>query len=117
MRTSLYRRRTLPLRIAGPETKYQSPTTGKRPCDSSSPWGARISRPADNHKRALPPRDRELSRRPYRLPDLDQAKSAVLNSLSSEDAERGHRHAMDEFIEWYCSEQRLSFSRTVVVRY
>jgi hypothetical protein len=24
---------------------------------------------------------------------------------------------MDEFIEWYCSEPRLSFSRTVVVRY
>src|ERR1700693_5397232 len=52
-----------------------------------------------------------------RLPDLDQAKSAVLNSLSSQDAQRGYRHAMDEFIEWYCSEPRLSFSRTVVVRY
>jgi hypothetical protein len=24
---------------------------------------------------------------------------------------------MDEFIEWYCSEPRLSFSRTVVLRY
>ena len=52
-----------------------------------------------------------------RLPDLDQAKSAVLNSLSSRDAQRGYRHAMDEFIEWYCSEPRLSFNRTVVVRY
>ena len=27
-----------------------------------------------------------------RLPDLDQAKSAVLNSLSSQDAQRGYRH-------------------------
>jgi len=36
-----------------------------------------------------------------RLPDLDRAKSAVLNSLSSRDAQRGYRHAMDEFIEWY----------------
>jgi len=52
-----------------------------------------------------------------RLPDLDQAKSAVLNSLSSHDAQRGYRHAIDEFIEWYCSEPRLSFSRTVVLRY
>ena len=52
-----------------------------------------------------------------RLPDLDQAKSAVLNSLSSRDAQRGYRHSMDEFIEWYCSEPRLSFNRTVVVRY
>jgi hypothetical protein len=24
---------------------------------------------------------------------------------------------MEEFIEWYCSEQRLSFSRAVVLRY
>src|ERR1700735_4360711 len=52
-----------------------------------------------------------------RLPDLDQAKSAVLNSLSSHDAQRGYTHAIDEFIEWYCSEPRLSFNRTVVLRY
>jgi hypothetical protein len=52
-----------------------------------------------------------------RLPDLDQAKSAVLNCLSSADAQRGYRHAIDEFIEWYCSEPRLSFSRGVVLRY
>jgi hypothetical protein len=52
-----------------------------------------------------------------KLPDLDQAKSAVLNSLSSTDAQRGYRHATDEFIEWYCSEPRLSFNRPVVLRY
>jgi site-specific recombinase XerD len=40
-----------------------------------------------------------------------------LNSLSSPEAQRGYRHAMDEFIEWYCSEPRLSFNRTVVLRY
>ena len=51
------------------------------------------------------------------LPDLDQAKSAVLNSLSSVDAQRGYRHAIDESVDWYCSEPRLSFSRTVVLRY
>lgn len=49
-----------------------------------------------------------------RLPDLDQAKSAVLNSLTSADAQRGYRHAIEEFVEWYCSEPRLSFSRTVL---
>ena len=32
-----------------------------------------------------------------RLPDLDQAKSAVLNSLTSTDAQRGHRQ-IDEFV-------------------
>ncbi len=34
------------------------------------------------------------------LPDLDQAKSAVLNSLSSPEAQRGYRYAMDEFIDY-----------------
>ena len=52
-----------------------------------------------------------------RLPDLEIAKSAVLNSLSCPDAQRGYRHAIDEFVDWYCSEPRLSFSKTVVVRY
>ena len=33
------------------------------------------------------------------------------------DAQRGYRHAIDEFVDWYCSEPRLSFSKTVVVRY
>jgi integrase len=51
------------------------------------------------------------------LPDLGAAKSAVLNSRSCRDAQRGYRHAIDEFVEWHCSEPRLSFSKTVVVRY
>jgi integrase len=64
-----------------------------------------------------PKKRRPVPKTVLRLPDLDQAKSAVLNSLSSRDAQRGYRHAMDEFIEWYCSEPRLSFNKTVVVRY
>ena len=51
------------------------------------------------------------------LPDLEIAKAAVINSLSCPDAQRGYRHAIDEFVDWYCSEPRLSFSKTVVVRY
>jgi site-specific recombinase XerD len=62
-------------------------------------------------------RKRAVPKAVLRLPDLDQAKSAVLNSLSSQDAQRGYRHAIDEFIEWCCSEPRLSFSKTVVLRY
>ena len=58
-----------------------------------------------------------LSQDRFEAPDLDQAKSAVLNSLTSADAQRGYRHAIDEFVEWYCSEPRLSFNRTVVMRY
>ena len=51
------------------------------------------------------------------LPDLDQSKAAVIGSLRSLESQRGYRHAIDEFIEWYCSEPRLSFNRTVVLRY
>src|SRR5580658_6478161 len=52
-----------------------------------------------------------------RLPDLDQAKAAVISSLPSKESQRGYRHAIDEFINWYCSEPRLSFNKTVVTRY
>jgi hypothetical protein len=51
------------------------------------------------------------------LPDLDHSRSAVLNSLRSPESQRGYRHSIDEFIAWYCSEPRLSFSKTVVTRY
>lgn len=52
-----------------------------------------------------------------RLPDLEVAKSAVLSSLSCPDAQRGYRHAIDEFVDWYSSELRLAFNKTVIVRY
>jgi hypothetical protein len=51
------------------------------------------------------------------LPDLDHSKSAVLDSLLSREAKRGYRHAMDEFIQWYCSEPQLSFNKIVVTRF
>jgi site-specific recombinase XerD len=51
------------------------------------------------------------------LPDRDQAKAAVLNSLRSPESQRGYRHSIHEFIAWYCSEPRLSFNKTVVTRY
>lgn len=51
------------------------------------------------------------------IPDLDIAKAAVLNSLQSPESQRGYSHAIDEFIHWYCSEPRLSFSKTVVTQY
>ena len=44
------------------------------------------------------------------LPDLDHSRSAVLDSLRSPESKRGYRHAIDEFIQWYCSEPRLSFN-------
>jgi len=51
------------------------------------------------------------------LPDLDQAKAAVLGSLRSPESQRGYQHSINEFISWYCSEPRLSFNKTLVTRY
>ena len=52
-----------------------------------------------------------------RLPDLDHAKSSVLNTLSSPNSRRNYRFAMEQFITWYCSEPRLALSRAVVLRF
>lgn len=52
-----------------------------------------------------------------RLPDLDYSKSAVLNSLPSLNSRRSYEHAIRDFTEWYCSEPRLAFNKTVVTRY
>src|SRR5215470_6549705 len=52
-----------------------------------------------------------------RLPDLEQSKYAVLHSLGAASSQESYRHAIDEFIGWYCSEPRLAFNRTVVLRY
>jgi hypothetical protein len=62
---------------------------------------------------------RNLARRKTRLglPDLDHAKAAVLASLRSPESQRSYRHAIDEFVGWYCSEPRLSFNKMVVTRY
>ena len=47
-----------------------------------------------SHSRAR----RTTTKSVLRLPDLEHAKAAVLNSLSSPDAQRGYRHAIDEFV-------------------
>src|SRR5450759_2229864 len=67
-------------------------------------------------------RKQNIAKRPkpktvLRLPDLEQSKNAVLNSLAAASSQESYGHAIDEFIGWYCSEPRLAFSRTVVLRY
>ena len=52
-----------------------------------------------------------------KLPDLDYSKSAVLNSLPSLNSRRSYDHAIRDFTDWYCSEPRLAFNKTVVTRY
>jgi len=51
------------------------------------------------------------------LPDLEQSKAAVLNSLTSKSGQRTYDRAIDDFVEWYCLEPRLALNRAVVLRY
>src|SRR5579863_6803188 len=38
-------------------------------------------------------------------------------TVTSKSGQRTYDHAINEFVEWYCSEPRLAFNRTVVLRY
>src|SRR5439155_192954 len=60
---------------------------------------------------------KKTPKRVLALPDLEHAKSAVLSSLTSRSGQRTYDHAIREFVAWYCSEPRLAFNRTVVLRY
>src|SRR6266481_9596816 len=67
-------------------------------------------------------RKQKIAKRPkpktvLRLPDLEQSKNAVLNSLAAASSQESYGHAIDESIGWYCSEPRLAFNRSVVLRY
>ena len=54
---------------------------------------------------------RKSPKRVLALPDLEQAKSAVLNTLASKSGQRTYDHAITEFVEWYCSEARGGLDR------
>jgi integrase len=65
-------------------------------------------------------KSRKKKRPPKRvlaLPDLEQSKAAVLNSLTSNSGQRTYDRAITDFVDWYCSEPRLAFNRSVVLRY
>ena len=62
-------------------------------------------------------RKNKLAQRVLRLPDLDYAKGAVLNTLGSPESKRAYEFAIDDFVSRYCSEPRLAFNKTVVLRY
>src|SRR5437870_4067461 len=51
------------------------------------------------------------------VPELEQSKAAVLNTLASQHSRRSYEYAIERFIAWYCSEPRLTFNRSVVVKY
>jgi len=65
--------------------------------------GRRSRRPSP----MLKPRGKKRpSKRVLALPDLEQSKAAVLNSLTSKSSQRTYDGAITNFVEWYCSEPR-----------
>jgi hypothetical protein len=46
-------------------------------------------------------RKKRSPKRVLRLPDLEQTKSAVINSLTSKSGQRSYDHAITEFVDWY----------------
>ncbi len=65
---------------------------------------------------ATPRKHKRAPKRVLALPDLEQVKFAVLSSLTSRSGQRTYDHAIREFVAWSCSEPRLAFNRTVVLR-
>ena len=51
------------------------------------------------------------------IPELEQSKVAVINTLVSPHSRRRYEYAIERFIVWYCDEPRLGFNKSIVVRY
>src|SRR5713226_205430 len=64
-----------------------------------------------------PRKKKRPPKRVLALPDLEQSKAAVLNTLTSKSGQRSYDRAITDFVDWYCSEPRHAFNRTVVLRY
>ena len=49
------------------------------------------------------------------IPELEQSKAAVLNTLASAHSRRSYEYAINKFIAWYCGEPRLRSMSEVVL--
>ena len=63
-----------------------------------------VSRGVGGHGHEEETAKRSHAKSILRLHDLEVAKTAVISGLSCPDAQRGYRHAIDEFVDRYCSE-------------
>ena len=66
--------------------------------------------------------DQETAKQVCQLFESDRTRTRPiedvrLNMLASAHSRRSYKHAIEKFIAWYCSEPRLGFNRSVVVRY
>jgi hypothetical protein len=60
-----------------------------------------------------PRKKKRPPKRVLALPDLEQSKAAVLNTLTSTCGQLSYDCAINDFVDWHCSEPRLVFNRTV----
>jgi len=65
----------------------------------------------------MPPKKPIIESASRTVPELEQSKTTVLNTLASVHSRRSYKHAIEKFIACYCSEPRLGFNRSVVLRY
>ncbi len=92
---------------------------GKRSISTPFYRGCRILRAAKGGRRQMPKsrKKKQPSKRVLALPDLEQSKAAVLNSLTSKSGQQTYDRAITDLVDWYCSEPRLAFNRNIVLRY
>ena len=50
-----------------------------------------------------PRKKRRPPKRVLALPDLEQCKTPVLNTLTSKSGRRSYDRARTDFVDWYCS--------------
>jgi hypothetical protein len=62
-------------------------------------------------KSTTKPRRKKAPKRVLALPDLEQSKAAVLNSLTSSNGQRTYDHAIREFVTWASSQTPLDPTR------
>jgi hypothetical protein len=98
----------------GADSSRQTPSlmSGLTRAPRRSSIGLRVWSPQKMKKSS-----RRLPKAVLRLSDLEHAKSAVLNSLASPESRRSYEFAIQNFVQWYCSEPRLALNRSVVTRY
>src|ERR1035438_678129 len=101
--------------------KCYGPSSPKRPSMTCVAGSPRHTQPAAQEAASMARSQKTTKRHKpktiLRFPDLEQSKNAVVNSLAAASSQESYGHAIDEFIGWYCSEPRLAFNRTVVLRY
>jgi hypothetical protein len=51
------------------------------------------------------------------IPELEQSRAVVLNTLASVHSRRSYEDAIERFIAWYCARPRLAFNRSAAVQY